>query len=75
MAEAAGIGHVVSRISEGKQGSRTYLRVDVWDDTTLRDDDVAQELVQPVHTEPRSDLQPQALNVGRRYALLVVTDR
>ena len=47
MAEAAGIEHVVSRISEGKQGSRTYLRVDVWDDTTLRDDDVAQELVQP----------------------------
>ena len=75
MAEAAGIGHVVSRISEGKQGSETYLRVDVWDDTTLRDDDVAQELVQSVHAEPRSDLQPQALNDGRRYALLVVTDR
>ena len=47
MAEAAGIGRVVSRISEGKQGSETYLRVDVWDDTTLGDDDVAKELVQP----------------------------
>ena len=55
MAEAAGIGHVVSRISEGKQGSKTYLRVDVWDDTTLRDDDVAQELVQPIARSVRAE--------------------
>ena len=27
----------------------TYLRVDEWYDTSLRDDDVAEELVQPEH--------------------------
>lgn len=65
---------------------RAYLRVDEWYDTTLRDDDVAEELVQPVamvrHGRARDEasrlllvIPDGELQVTRHNTLLLVVAR
>lgn len=52
-----------------KPRQRAYLRVDEWYDTTLRDDDVAEELVQP-----KGNVRHRRETSEGRYSLLVIPD-